>query len=101
MPRIDRDEALDIVRGCLALVNELLPPERRLSPSPDTVVLGEGGSLDSLALIDLLVNLEEKLASGPGVRIQLIDDSLTADGEPPFRTLGDLADWIVARQPPA
>jgi len=87
----------EAVYACIDQVNRMLPHEARLAKDPSTVLVGEGGVLDSLALINLLVNLEEALRSRLGLECAVLDEALLSDLEGPYRSVGQLAAWIAER----
>ncbi|MBI5211317.1 MAG: hypothetical protein HY927_15190 [Elusimicrobia bacterium] len=94
---VDPERAYHAVCQCVEEINRQLPPERRLALSPEAILVGEGGTLDSLSIVSLLVAVEERMADLFGVRCSLLDEGLSADGESPLRTLGGLASWLAGR----
>ena len=72
---MDHDEALKVVYDAIDVVNRQLPASKRLPKSPDTVIVGAGGSLDSLGIVTLVV---------------LVEDS-------PFQSIGTLTHYIATR----
>ena len=91
------DQALRIVYDAIDIVNQQLPAARRLAKSPDTVIVGAGGPLDSLGIINFVVTLEEKVGDATGTSIQLLEEELLAEGSP-FRTVGALTRYIATRR---
>ena len=73
--------------------NSILPPERPLSKSPDTALIGEGGSLESIELVNLVLAVEQRIDEDHGVSISLADDRAMAQTRSPFRPLGTLAEY--------
>jgi len=71
-------------------VGEEIPGNR------DTPLLGEGSSLDSLAVVTFLVSVEDQLESDTGQAIRLVDERAMSQRSSPFRTLGTLSDHISA-----
>jgi D-alanine--poly(phosphoribitol) ligase subunit 2 len=70
------------------------------SPSPkdaseETALFGPEGTLDSLGLVALIVDVEEAIAERSGVAITLGDDRAVSQHSSPFRTVGSLADYIT------
>ena len=58
----------------------------------DTVLFGDGSLIDSMALVGLVIKLEEHVLASSGREIQIIDDeAIIADGQTPFRTARTLA----------
>jgi acyl carrier protein len=74
--------------------NAQLPPDTQLTKTPETVVVGPGGTLDSLSIVNLLVLLEEELGKELGGRVVLLDETLIAqatEGQGPLHNLRSIA----------
>ena len=82
---------------CIEELNCQLPPESRLQKSLDAILVGEGGVLDSLGLITLIVSLEEALEEEIGAHTALLEEEFLVDSNGPFCTLGSLIDWVISR----
>jgi acyl carrier protein len=93
---MDVDAARAIVYDAIDAVNQQLPAAKRLRKSPDTNIIGPGSALDSLAIINLVVAVEEKVADRTGVAVQLLDADMIG-GDSPFRTVDSLARHIAAQ----
>jgi D-alanine--poly(phosphoribitol) ligase subunit 2 len=93
---MDRERALRIVYDTIDIVNQQLPAAKRLRKSPETVILGTGGSLDSLGIITFVIALEEKVGETFGTSIQLLDEQMLVE-DSPFHQVGSLADYITTR----
>lgn len=87
----------EILYACIDSANRMLPSEEKLAKSPETVLVGEKGVLDSLALITLLVDLEDELRTKLGVEVSLIEDDLMADAQGPYSSIANLTQWIYQR----
>ena len=90
-------QTLLILYHCIDELNRLLPPELRLVKTEATVLVGDGGTLDSLSLISLIVNLEDKVEQATGRRIVVLEEDLLIDPEGAYRSIGSLVDWINAK----
>lgn len=91
-------EILGMVYEVIREFNAQLSPESRLGCSPDTVLVGEAGVLDSLGLINLLVILEDALNERLERRVLLLDEQLIRE-DGPFRTVGALARYVLTLPP--
>ena len=76
-------------------VNNMLPEERRLQKLPDTFLAGDTGNLDSLGLINFIVELESRLQNIFGLKFNLIE--LLEMPEEPMKTIGGLAKFIQSQ----
>ena len=76
-------------------VNKMLPEERRLQKLSDTFLAGDSGNLDSLGLINFIVELESGLQKDFGLTINLFE-SLEMPEEP-MKSIDRLAGFIPSR----
>jgi acyl carrier protein len=91
---MEREALIELIAGRLA---ELEPPG--LVPgsqlTEDTALLGENGLLDSLGLVNLLVDVEQALEDETGAALTISDDRAVSARHSPFRTVGSLADYAL------
>lgn len=78
-------------------VNMQLTAEERLDKTPETLLLADGGKLDSLTVVNLVVMVEEMIEDEFGVMINIADQDVGALGHNPFRSVGTLTDYIAER----
>lgn len=86
---------LAIVCSALDETNQQLPLHRRVKPSLDSVLFGNGGTLDSLALGNFIVLLEHKLESYSGVSLDLTQDDPFSLATGHFRSVHSLTEYIT------
>ncbi|HSU41992.1 MAG TPA: hypothetical protein VLJ38_20575 [Polyangiaceae bacterium] len=70
-------------------------------PAPDTVgdetvLVGNDAVLDSLGVVQLIVEVEQRVEETHGVSVTLANDKAMSQRNSPFRTVGVLADHVVA-----
>ena len=94
---ITQNDVLRAIFRAIDDANKLAPPDAQLAKESSTVLLGEGGVLDSLGLITLIVAIEEKLQSDLGVQAIVLDEDALADPDGSYRTIDTLANWILTR----
>tara|TARA_B100000519_G_C14257620_1_gene445835 strand:+ start:1901 stop:2200 length:300 start_codon:yes stop_codon:yes gene_type:complete len=75
-------------------INIELPSDKQLPKSPDTVLFGKGGSLDSLGLVNLLILLEQQLDDELNVNITIADEKAMSQKRSPFATVSSLTSYI-------
>ncbi len=61
----------------------------------DTRLFGEGGLLDSLALVSLVISVEQGIEERFGVRVEIADDKALSQKNSPYRTIGSLAAYAA------
>jgi hypothetical protein len=86
-----------VVGEALDEINRRLPRAHRLTADPATVLLGPGSSLDSGALVDLLLLLEQRLEARLGQPIELVTDGVFDPEQGPLRTVGTLEAHLRTR----
>ncbi len=92
----DIERMTEAVFQAIDELNDILPPERQLQKSPDTVLYGSGGRLDSLELVNLIVAAEQNIEDEFGIPITLADERAMSQRNSPFRTVATLVAYIAA-----
>jgi hypothetical protein len=92
---MEREQALRILYETIDVVNQQLPPARRLRKVPETVIVGVAGALDSLGIVNFIVTLEEKAGEVLGAPVQLLDDTTIVDEAGPLRSVATLTSHLV------
>ena len=91
------DKVQKAIDAAIADVNLTLRREDApLTADPALVLVGEGGRLDSLGLVNFVVALERRLAETAGRPVSVIDLLMAGDGIP-FDTLGSLRDLLIQK----
>ncbi len=96
MATVTRNNAVEIV---VASLKEVFAQTG--SPAPDnihddTVLVGNDAVIDSLGVVSLIVEIEQRVESDYGVSITLANDKAMSARNSPFRTVGVLSDHVVA-----
>ncbi len=60
----------------------------------DTRLIGREAVLDSMGLVNLIVEIEQRLEDDFGMAVVLADDRAMSQEKSPFRSVGSLADYI-------
>jgi len=60
----------------------------------ETRLIGQGAILDSLGLVSLIVEVEQRLSDELGIDLILADERAMSQKRSPFRSIGALADYI-------
>ena len=93
-PLSNDEHVLNLIYAGIAEANGHLSPEKRIEPSWNTALFGEGGTLDSLALANFIVIVEQKLEEHFGYRVDLTQDDPFSPATGHFKTVGSLATYI-------
>jgi acyl carrier protein len=64
---------------------------------PDTSLFGVGGALDSIGLVSVVIELEQKLSDLSGHDVSLMNDRAMSRTHNPFRTPRALAEYALAQ----
>jgi len=91
---VSSDKALQWVYAAADAANRDLAEEDRISKSPDTRLRGEGSAVDSLTIINLLIEIEAIVEQETGKRLSLMSVE-PADMQKSFATARSLADYVA------
>ncbi len=80
----------------VAEVNQILPKDRRLEESCETILVGQSGKLDSLGLVNLIVAVEQQIQAEFGVAIALANEEVMSQNSSKIQTIGSLGDYITS-----
>ncbi|NNE11601.1 MAG: hypothetical protein HKN41_05065 [Ilumatobacter sp.] len=61
-----------------------------------TPLLGADAPIDSLGLVNVIVDIEQRMLDDHGVVITIVDEKAMSQRNSPFRTVGTLSDYIHA-----
>jgi acyl carrier protein len=89
-----KEKILTIIYAALKDASEELGKPELASPGPETHLYGRRGHLDSLALVNLLADVEQRVADDLGKAIVLADERAMSQKRSPFATTGTLADYV-------
>jgi len=85
---------VDCLQEVLAELGAELP--EGTTPGPDTALLGRGAVLDSLGLVRLVLEVEERVQDAFDVSVSLADERAMSQQRSPFRSVASLAEYIDA-----
>lgn len=89
----------EITQIILKALRELRTPrgKRRLAESsPTTRLYGHGSDVDSLGLVQLLIDVEERVSDRYGVPVSLADEQAMSQAHSPFRSVDSLAQYLAS-----
>ncbi len=91
---INRKTALDVVIACLKDAVEQAGTAAPGDITEETVIVGKGAVLDSMGVVSLIVDVEQRLEMDHQVSVTLANDKAMSQRNSPFRTAGVLADHV-------
>lgn len=94
---LERQTALDVVLGCLRDAVEQAGGDAA-AVVEDTPIVGPGAVLDSIGVVSLIVDIEQRLEMDHQVSVTLANDRAMSQKNSPFRTAGVLADHVLATE---
>ena len=92
---LDTDTALAAIKEAVAEVNLSRPEGGRISDDPDAVLFGDGGAVDSVGLVNLVMAAEAHLADATGLDLVLASEAAMSRKRSPYRSLRALAEYAV------
>lgn len=93
---MEREAILETVYAAIETLNKTMPEDRRLELSEETLLYGPGAVLDSIALVRLIVEVEQILFENLGLEILLISEKAMSQKKSPFRRVKALVDYIYS-----
>lgn len=92
---IARSDAFEIVLASLKEVFEQTGTAPPAALTDETVLVGDAAVLDSLGVVQLIVEIEQRVEAKHDVSITLANDKAMSARSSPFRTVGVLTDHVV------
>jgi len=94
---LERQTALEVVLGCLRDAVEQTGGDAS-TVLEDTAIVGPGAVVDSIGVVMLIVDIEQRLELDHLVSLTLASDRAMSQKNSPFRTAGVLADHVLATE---
>lgn len=89
-----KQEITSIVINQVEQLNETFPDTQKIIVDENTVLFGNGSSIDSLSLVSVIVDLEMLFSDEHGFDISLTDDRAMTREISPFDSVASLVDFI-------
>jgi hypothetical protein len=90
-----QDRVQQAIYQAIDELNQLRPAgQPPIERSPETVLFGQGGSLDSLGLVNLIVAAERYLEPAVGAPVSLADERAMSQRNSPFRSVAALTEYV-------
>lgn len=92
---IERNSLLELVQSVLKELGEDLGKEEFLQTDESTPLFGARSSLDSMNLVNVITDIEERLSDDYAIHITLANASALSRTRSPFRRVGACVDYIM------
>jgi hypothetical protein len=92
---MNRDEIRQLIADCLGDLLAAHEPAPADSPGGPARLIGPESLLDSLSLVNLILDVEQRLEEQAGVTVTLADDRAMSQRTSPFLTVDTLADYVT------
>jgi acyl carrier protein len=89
-----QQQVVNTVHAAIDEFNTLQDADGHVDKSPDTVLLGANSRLDSLALVSLLVIVEQQIATDFNAPITLASEKAFSLRNSPFASVGSLTAYV-------
>ena len=90
----NKERIFQAINNAVDEINEQQSKEKSLAKSPDTVLFGRAGKLDSLGLVSLIVAVEQHIQAEFGSDVTLADERALSQKNSPFQTIATLTEYI-------
>lgn len=91
---MEKNEILKIVLEQINQLKDTLPEDKKFDVNENTVLFGNGSSIDSLSLVSVIVDLEATFSGEFNFDISLTDDRAMTREISPFENVKTLVDYI-------
>ncbi|MDB5582194.1 MAG: hypothetical protein JWR80_7370 [Bradyrhizobium sp.] len=86
--------SLSLIYEVVDQVNEQIEDGAKIVKAPETSLLDSKGGIDSLAMVNLVVGVEQLIFDRTGKTITIVDENVYSSPDGPFQTIGTLAAYI-------
>ena len=92
-----KDEIEALIIESVRLLAEDFEIESLASPNAESVLYGIRGSLDSIALVNLIADIEDAISEKFSISISLTDEKAMSARHSPYRSVTSLVEAVVER----
>lgn len=87
-------QGMTIIHAAIDELNAQSDDGETIAKAPDTRLFGADGGIDSLALVNLVVAIENHIEETTGKTVILVHEEVMAMEKNPFNTIATLADYL-------
>jgi acyl carrier protein len=93
---VSEQQVTDLVYGVIDGINSQSSKKKKIEKEAGFQLYGDGGNLDSMDLVGLIVDVEQKISKSFGVNVALANEKSLSQTNSPFRSVGSLIEFVVA-----
>ena len=93
---LTKENIIELIYDAFDEINDNLPNNKKLVKTEDEKIFGQAGKLDSLGLVNLIVQIETLLYEKFDVLIVLADEKAMSLQNSPFRDVSSLSNYIFS-----
>ena len=91
---MSNNEIIRVIFLTVDNINQMQPKDKQIEKSPDTYLFGRLGKLDSLGLVNLIIELEQNIHDEFGIQVSLAEDETNFQDNSPFETIASLVYYV-------
>ena len=92
--KIRAEQIYSVIFNSIGEINSILPADKNLDKNENTVLYGQKSKLDSLGLVNLIVEVEQRLEDELGISVDLTDEKALSQKNSPFISVKSLTEYI-------
>ena len=93
---VSAQQVEELVYGVIDGINSQASKKKKIEKEAGFQLYGDGGNLDSMDLVGLIVDVEQRIIKTYGVNVALANEKSLSQTNSPFRTVGSLIEYVVA-----
>lgn len=92
---LNLEAAIQAIFNAIEEMNLQLPSDQQLEKSTDAILFAEGGKLDSLGLVNLVMSVEQHIMDLTDTELVLASEAAMSRKRSPYRSVSALAEYAV------
>lgn len=89
------NKIIEVIYNSIDDIKDSVPGVDGVKKSKDLVLFGDGGFLDSLGLVTLVIAVEQNLQETLNLSFTLADEKAMSQKTSPFKTIDTLAKYLI------
>ena len=91
-----KEKVLEIINSALSQLNVTRKSHEQIPIAQNIQLFGQNSLLDSMELVYLLIDIEERINENLHISIRLMDEKAISQKNSPFKTVDSLSDYIIS-----